>query len=56
MPCKRTVYDWDNPGKTKKITVDHHSYTYSGQIPCTGSLVCIYCGKFKDEEETEPDE
>ena len=45
--CKRTVYDWARPGEVKRIVVNKHSYAYSGKMPCTGNLKCIYCGKIK---------
>lgn len=27
----------------------HHQYAWTGKIPCTGMLKCVFCGKPKDE-------
>lgn len=44
--CHRTIC-WR--GKVEEITVDHHMFAWSGEIPCTGTLRCIYCGMHEDE-------
>ena len=46
--CKRIVYDLTRPGHTKTITVDHHDYSWSGSMPCTGVYRCVHCGKIKE--------
>ena len=35
-------------GKVNKVECTDHSYSYSGKMPCTGVLRCIYCGKIKE--------
>jgi hypothetical protein len=35
-------------GKTETIPCTNHSYSWSGNMPCTGVLRCIFCGKPKD--------
>ena len=47
--CHRLVYDWDNPGKYKWIDVDHHSFAWSGAMPCTGRKKCIYCHEAEED-------
>lgn len=47
--CHRTVYDLNNKGEVKHTVVSKHHFAYSGSIPCTGPLKCIYCGRAKDE-------
>ena len=46
--CKRMVYDFENPGEVKIITVDHCSYAWSGTIPFSGVYRCVYCGKLPE--------
>ena len=48
MACRRIIV-WN--GLCKEIEAPEHSYAWSGQIPCTGVLRCIYCGRYKDDEE-----
>ena len=36
-------------GEYKKVECTHHSYAWSGQMPCTGIYRCVYCGKPEDE-------
>jgi hypothetical protein len=36
-------------GKVNKVECVEHSYAWSGKMPCTGILKCVYCGKVKDE-------
>lgn len=38
-------------GKVEELECTSHSYAWSGRIPCTGDLRCIYCGKPESEEE-----
>ena len=32
----------------KKEPRDHHSYAWSGKMPCTGIYRCVYCGALQD--------
>jgi len=48
VECRRSVV-WDD--KVEEIVVNHHSYAYSGIIPCTGAFRCIYCGKHYDAKD-----
>lgn len=48
MACKREIV-WH--GVVSKIECEHHVFAYSGSIPNTGYLKCIYCYKAKDETE-----
>ena len=48
MQCKRIVQDWENPGHTKEIVANNHSYAWSGSIPCTGEWACVFCGQPED--------
>ncbi len=41
------LFVWE--GKVHKEECINHSYRWSGRIPCTGSLICVFCGKKKDE-------
>jgi len=36
-------------GKYSIVECKDHSYAYSGKMPCTGSLRCIFCGKIKNK-------
>lgn len=45
-PCKRTIQYMN---KIEHISVDEHSFRWSGEIPCTGEYRCIYCQKTKEE-------
>lgn len=44
--CRRLI-SWGD--KLEKIEVASHVFAYSGSIPCTGTLKCIYCGKYKED-------
>lgn len=35
-------------GKIKEVECKKHSMAYSGKMPCTGMLKCIYCGYHKN--------
>lgn len=35
-------------GLVSRVECKQHSYAWSGSMPCTGRLRCIYCGKPKD--------
>lgn len=35
-------------GKTEEVECVDHSLAWSGKIPCSGRLKCIFCGYSKD--------
>jgi len=35
-------------GIVEKVECENHSYTWSGEMPCTGIFYCVYCGKEKE--------
>lgn len=47
--CKRQVV-WH--GVVEDIVVDHHVFSWSGKIPCTGVRKCLYCGQIEDNEDS----
>jgi hypothetical protein len=36
--------------KLHRVECKNHSYSWSGQMPCTGVYRCKFCGKPKDEK------
>lgn len=36
-------------GVIKKLCTDH-AWAYSGSMPCTGLIKCVFCGKIKDDQ------
>lgn len=42
--CKRTVYKMDGSGEVENITVENHSFSWSGEVHCTGVYRCVHCG------------
>ena len=53
VKCHRTI-QWH--GKVSNIVCDGHMLAYSGTIPCTGALRCIYCGKYEHEIKKEEEQ
>ncbi len=47
MSCKRKIINEE--GKVETIIVEHHSYAWSGKMPCTGVFRCVHCGVVKEE-------
>lgn len=48
--CRRTWCIW-HPGE--ELPGFRCTYAWSGAIPCTGSLRCLYCGSYKLMESTD---
>ena len=36
-------------GAIKKMECTEHAYSWSGRVPCTGILRCIFCGRDKHD-------
>lgn len=49
--CKRTWALWRN---SEPLEGFYCSFAWSGRIPCTGTLKCLYCGSHKDEMRSTP--
>jgi hypothetical protein len=45
--CRRTVV-WG--GVVREIEVEHHSYAWSGKMPCTGVYRCVFCGQVEGKK------
>jgi len=37
-------------GTVERVECKDHSYSWSGQMPCTGVYRCVLCGKPKDDD------
>lgn len=51
-PCRRTIV-WR--GVVHDILAPDHVFAWSGAIPCTGSLRCIYCQQWEDDYDDDDD-
>lgn len=40
-------------GKVETVECTDHHYTWSGRVPLTGTLKCMYCGKPIEKENHE---
>lgn len=45
-PCRKLVV---LEGKVVEIECENHTYSWSGQMPCTGVYRCVFCGHISRE-------
>jgi len=46
--CYKWVYT-GYPGEIEKVLCNKHTYSWSGNVPCTGIRRCVHCGKYECE-------
>lgn len=49
MKTKKCIREVVWHGQASVIEVSDHSFAWSGRMPCTGVVKCIYCGLLEED-------